>query len=190
MLGLVFQLALQSLKRQNSVREFFFISSCSHIWLHKHLLISISGYLFVAGNMLCCASFVVFTGWQKCTKSTQQSRISSEVVVGVERAEELGFLCGARKGFHSIHGNSTFFFKKQFLSKLEDFSSSVQAWQARWVSSEIQQRKNNRWFVVKCLHLRVWCWCLYFFFRTKYHKKIFNLKLFYLVKSIHYCFVQ
>lgn len=39
---LVFQAAPQSLKRQNSVREFFFISSCSPIWPRKRPLISIS----------------------------------------------------------------------------------------------------------------------------------------------------
>lgn len=51
---------LQSLKRQNSVREFFFISSCSPIGPHK-LMISISGNLFVAGMVFGCASFVVST---------------------------------------------------------------------------------------------------------------------------------
>lgn len=39
---LVFRSVLQSFKRQNSVREFFFISSCSPIWPRKRPLISIS----------------------------------------------------------------------------------------------------------------------------------------------------
>lgn len=59
---LVFHLVLQSLKRQNRVREFSFISSCSPIWPHKHQLISNSGNLFVTGTAFSPACFVALAG--------------------------------------------------------------------------------------------------------------------------------
>lgn len=116
-MGLAFWPVLQSLKRQNSVREFFFISSCSPIWPHKHLLISISGNLFVIGMAFRCASFVVFHWLEKvyleCTtikniiKSCYQHfnrRI--DVIRGHWELRQRRLKCDQPPLTHGIDGNS------------------------------------------------------------------------------------